>query len=141
MLVAIDGSTYAAKALDYAVGLAEKCSASINIIHIVPEIDFLMSRLEPSKSQFVKYINEGLEEAGRTILSESEKTVKTSNINVATFLKHGDTAEKIIETADEVKADLIVVGQKGLGFGEGFSLGSVVHKVSQQAKCPILIIK
>ena len=141
MLVAIDGSTYAAKALDYAVGLAEKCSARINIVHVVPEINFLMSKLEASKSQYLKYINDGLEEVGRTILSESEKTVKISNINVAAILKHGDTADKIIETAQEVKADLIVVGQKGLGSGEKFPLGSIAYKVSQQAKCPVLIIK
>ncbi len=141
ILVAIDGSTYAAKALDYAIGLAEKFSSRITIVHVIPTMASISPSLGTSKSQYVRDMIAGLEEAGKEILIEGEKTVKLSKIGVTAILKHGDAADKIIETAAESKVDLIVVGDRGLGSGERFPLGSIAYKVSQHAKCPVLIIK
>ena len=49
--------------------------------------------------------------------------------------------DKILEAAEEVKADLIVVGDRGLGSVDRFPLGSIAYKVSQHSKCPVLVIK
>lgn len=140
ILVAIDGSTYAAKALDYAVGLAEKFTSRITLVHVVPTMASILPKLG-TKAQYVKEINADLEAYGKDILNEGEKTVKSSKIEVVAILKYGDAADKIFETATETKADLIVVGDRGLGSGDRFPLGSIAYKVSQHAKCPVLIIK
>ncbi|MFH0748575.1 MAG: universal stress protein [Candidatus Bathyarchaeota archaeon] len=141
ILVAIDGSTYAAKALDYAVGLAEKFSSKISLVHVVPTMNAISPKLGSSGSKYVEEMIAGLEEEGRNILTVGEKTVTISNIAVKAILTHGDAADKIIEAAEETKADLIVVGDRGLGSGGRFPLGSIAYKVSQHAKCPVLIIK
>lgn len=142
ILVAVDGSTFAAKALDYAVGLAEKYGSKITIVHVVPTMTAISAKLEASRKKYVEDMKAGLEEAGKNILDESEGMAKHSGIlHVTAILKYGDAADKIIEAADEVKADLIVVGERGLGSVERFPLGSIAYKVSQHAKCPVLIIK
>lgn len=81
------------------------------------------------------------EEEGNNILVEGEKIVKIAGINVTKILKYGNAADKIIEAAEEIEADLIVVGEKGLGSLARFPLGSIAFNVSQHAKCPVLIIK
>ena len=52
----------------------------------------------------------------------------------------GDAAEKIIESAEDHNADLIVVGSKGLTSASRFLLGSVANTVSHHAPCDILIV-
>jgi nucleotide-binding universal stress UspA family protein len=53
----------------------------------------------------------------------------------------GDPADKIIDTADEEKVDLIVVGNKGMTGARRFLLGSVPQKVMQFANCDVLITR
>ena len=54
----------------------------------------------------------------------------------------GDTAQKIIEFADEEQVDLIVMGTSGLaGFLKIKALGSVARKVSERVKCPVMLVR
>lgn len=141
ILVAVDGSTYAAKALDYAVGLAEKYQAKVIIVHVIPSMSSISTKIGVSKSKYIEDVRNELEEAGRNILDEGKKTVELAKINATAILKHGNIADKIIEAADETKADIIVVGERGLGYVSRFPLGSIAYRVSEHAKCPVLIIK
>jgi len=53
----------------------------------------------------------------------------------------GDPAAEIIEIADKEKADLIIIGSRGLGAIKGVVLGSVSQKVTHHAACPVMIVK
>ena len=141
ILVAIDGSTYAAKALDYAIELSERYGSKITLVNVVPIMNEISSKLDKSKSMKLEDMEAGLENAGKEILDEGEKAVNLAKIRSETILKRGDVADKIIEVADETRADLIVVGERGLSAVSRFPLGSIAVKVSQHAKCPVLIIK
>lgn len=141
ILVAIDGSTYAAKALDYAIEISERYDSKITLVHVVPTINGISAKLGSSKTMNLEDVEASLEDAGNEILEEGERTVKLAKIQAKTMLKHGDAADKIIEAAEETKADLIVVGERGLSAVSRFPLGSIAVKVSQHAKCPVLIIK
>ena len=54
---------------------------------------------------------------------------------------HGDTGPKIVKFAHDRNFDLIVIGSHGRSGFNKFLLGSVSNKVSQMAKCPVMIIK
>ena len=54
---------------------------------------------------------------------------------------HTSTAEGIIETAEDMKCDLIVMGSRGRSDIEGLLLGSVTHKVLTLAKVPVLVVR
>ena len=53
----------------------------------------------------------------------------------------GDAADAILDVAEEQRADLIVVGNKGMTGAKRFLLGSVPNKVSHHAPCSVLIVR
>ena len=58
-----------------------------------------------------------------------------------TLPRQGDPADAILDVAEELEADLIVVGNKGMTGAKRFLLGSVPNKVSHHAPCSVLIIR
>ena len=59
---------------------------------------------------------------------------------VRAFIKNGPPARTIVAWAKDKEVDLIVLGSRGLGSVEGYLLGSVSHKVTGLAKCPVLVV-
>jgi nucleotide-binding universal stress UspA family protein len=59
---------------------------------------------------------------------------------VRAFVKAGQPARTIIEFARDRDVDLIVIGSRGLGSVERYLLGSVSHKVTGLAQCPVLVV-
>ena len=60
---------------------------------------------------------------------------------VRTHAREGDPADAILDVAEEVGADLIVVGNKGMTGARRFLLGSVPNKVSHHAPCSVIIVR
>ena len=59
----------------------------------------------------------------------------------AIHAREGDPADAILDVAEELGADLIVVGNKGMSGAKRFLLGSVPNKVSHHAPCSVLIVR
>ena len=59
---------------------------------------------------------------------------------VSAFIKAGPPARTIVAFAREKECDLIVLGSRGLGATEGYLLGSVSHKVTGLADCPVMVV-
>src|SRR4051812_50108405 len=58
-----------------------------------------------------------------------------------THAAHGEPADAIIELAEELEAELIVVGNKGMGGTRRYLLGDIPNKVSHHAPCNVLILR
>ena len=52
-----------------------------------------------------------------------------------------DPAERILEYAKTAEADMIVLGNRGMGMLAELLMGSVSMKISQYAECPVVIVK
>ena len=74
-------------------------------------------------------------------LSEAADVAKEAGVDVETYARQGDPADAILDVAEENKADLIIVGNKGMTGAKRFLLGSVPNKVSHHAPCSVLIIR
>ncbi|HXV29562.1 MAG TPA: universal stress protein, partial [Sinorhizobium sp.] len=61
--------------------------------------------------------------------------------NVDKRVEPGDYAETILAVAEEVGADMIVVGNRGLGPLRGMLVGSVSQKVVQHANCSVMVVR
>jgi nucleotide-binding universal stress UspA family protein len=72
------------------------------------------------------------------VLSDLASRARTSGVAVDTHLKNGAAADVICEVATQVKADVVVVGNKGMT-GLRRVLGSVPNSVAHQAPCAVLI--
>ncbi|MEM0196420.1 MAG: universal stress protein [Desulfurococcaceae archaeon] len=148
ILVAFDGSEHAYKALDFALDLAEKYSATVTIINvfqapIIPMAGYLTEgELYAYPATYDDFVKE-LKVAHEKMLSHALKRAKRlkPNLEVSTLLKEGRPADEIVKTAKEENFDLIVIGHRGLGRVKEFFLGSVSNRVADEARCPVLIVK
>ena len=126
ILVAVDGSESAYKALEYAVQMTMKHKAKVTLLNVGE------SKLFGLKPEVARKI-------GESILSDTAAKVK--GLKLSTQLEFGNPAETIIEVAEKGNYDLIVVGSRGLSSVKRFFLGSVSDDVSHHAKCSVLIVR
>ncbi len=141
ILVAIDGSDHANRALDFALDVATKYSARVLLLTVVPPVFLPMPSMNVMKSQAVADASNELENSFRTaLLQTEERAKKLTTLTVFTRLEHGHPDEVITETAKLGEFDIIVIGSRGLGRRD-FALGSVSSRVAENATCPVLIVK
>ena len=137
ILVPVDGSEHANRALDFALDLAQKYSAEIVVLAVVQH-----PILSEVPLNIMEYYG-GIKAIYEKVLSDSlEKAKKaTPNLNITSKLIEGYPADKIIETAHEGNFDMIVMGRRGQGHLGHTLLGSVSDRVADQSPCALLIIK
>jgi len=140
ILVALDGSDYSLKALDFAVDLAKKYQSQLVLVHVVMRQIYAINPPEAGILAGTAIVRE-LEAEGKAILAKGEQTVKAQGVPVEIRLRQGVPAEELLRAAAEEKADLMVLGSRGLSQVRAFLLGSVSDKVSHHAKCPVLIVR
>jgi nucleotide-binding universal stress UspA family protein len=139
-LVGLDGSEYSLKALGFAVDLAKKYSSQLVLVHVVLRQIYAINPPEAGILAGTAIVRE-LEAEGKAILAKGEETVKAQGLPVEVRLRQGVPAEELLRAAADEKADLIVLGSRGLSQVKAFLLGSVSDKVSHHAKCPTLIVR
>ena len=135
ILVPVDGSDHAEKALDYALEMAEKHDARVEILTVVNEV-----RMAPDWA--LEY-SEKLREQGKEVLTStfSKAVKKKPNLKISKCLAEGYASEEILKCAEKGHHDLIVMGSRGMGLVRGLVLGSVSSRVVNQATIPVLIVK
>ena len=69
-------------------------------------------------------------------------TARENNVEqIETRMEEGDPVKGILQAAEQAKANLIVMGCRGLSDLKGLLMGSVSHKVSQLAPCTCVTVK
>ena len=144
ILIAYDGSVGAERALAKAIGLAQLCNAHLTVLTVYRH----HSMLEASVSMVRGALEPGgnLDEAMRSAAREAADHAKTRALAagglamVSAFIKPGQPARTIVAFGEEKGCDLIVVGSRGMGATEGYLLGSVSHKVTGLAECPVMVV-
>jgi universal stress protein A len=137
IVVPVDLDDSAAQVLDYAVALAAKLDARLHVLHVVPwpllgaEVpiavtDTAMDEIMARKRQTF----EELVAAHAAKLPPGSALVKT-----------GDARTAILATAEELRADLIVMGTHGRRGVSRLVLGSVAESVARAAPCPVLLVR
>jgi nucleotide-binding universal stress UspA family protein len=126
ILVAVDGSKHAQKAVDYAVQLALKYKASITLMNVA-QTAYPFLKADTAKS------------IGELIVTNAAKRIKDLKVNKRVDI--GDPAKTIVEVAKNENYDLIVLGSRGLNPAKKFLLGSVSDKVAEHAQCSVLVVK
>jgi nucleotide-binding universal stress UspA family protein len=148
ILVPLDGSELAGKALDLALDQAQKYSAEIVLLSVVPPL-MIPTTLEPTiggaivSPGIILGIEEAAEVYHKRVLSEALKRSKKSKprVKVSSKLAKGNVADRILETAKEGEFDMIIMGSHGLSGFKKFLLGSVSNQVVHKSPCPVLIVK
>lgn len=151
ILVPLDGSDHSKRALETAIGVAERFKGEITLIHIysatvtpliVPESTTLTPSGAPVvTSAEISKILEASRDTGRRILQDGAQKARSYGVSVRTQLKEGSNVQEIVKTAKDGEFDLIVIGVKGVGKIRELLLGSVSLGVVKHAPCPVLVVK
>ena len=170
ILVPVDGSEHAGKAVALAADIAEKYGARLVFLHVLladepPEALLRMAQTEhivesePTAAVADSNVPAGLanslrqarqdrwsgsvaERLGDWILQGAANDAKRQGVaKISTHKRDGDAAAEIVRCATEEEANLIVMGSRGLGTLKGLLVGSVSHKVAQLAPCSCITVK
>jgi nucleotide-binding universal stress UspA family protein len=141
IVVGTDGSDTAKVAVEQATDLAKKVGARVDLVSAYEPVP--ASRLREERQEVPSDIAHTVSpsEDVEALLSETAAGVQKHGIEVDTFARQGDPADAILDVAEEQKADLIIVGNKGMTGAKRFLLGSVPNKVSHHAPCSVLIVR
>ena len=148
IVCATDGSDHGSHAVRIAADIAARYTARLVIVHAVAE------GRPPAALRHMVETEHMVEGAGEPdpilvsraivtkILDEATDVAQAAGAaEVSTHLETGDAAAVILAACDRLKADLVVMGTRGLSEIKGLLVGSVSHKVGQLAPCPCLTVK
>jgi nucleotide-binding universal stress UspA family protein len=141
IVVGTDGSETAAEAVKQAVDLAKAVGAKVQLVSAYEPVS--NQRIREEKQQApddVQWSINPREDVDAT-LDDAAEIAEAAGVSAERFARQGDPADAILDVAEETKADLIIVGNKGMTGARRFLLGSVPNKVSHHAPCSVLIIR
>ncbi len=124
ILLAVDGSPYSDRATTAAMNLAKRLKAPITLISVV------YSEHKESRRRDAE-----------TVVERTNKLLEAEGISVECRIVTGRYAESIVETAQDIGCDLIVVGSHGRTGLKKLLLGSVSERVIGLAHCAVLVVK
>lgn len=143
ILVAVDGSEPAARAVETAARMAAAENAPLYLLNVIRDMQFpqALSRMAEVE-RLVGTRSDVLQFVADKILGEAKDRAKKGGVKSPELITaSGDPATRIIEAANEKGVDLIVVGTRGLSGMAGALLGSVSRKVSNIADQNVLIVR
>jgi nucleotide-binding universal stress UspA family protein len=139
VLVAIDGSTHAERALVEAVDLAERCNATLTVMTSVPDTSSWLISMSYGEGIDFQALAQETEREYRKLL-DSAVDALPQNLSVTKILAHGRPGGRILEQLHTGKHDLVVMGSRGRGEVSSLLLGSVSHQVLNASPAAVLIV-
>jgi nucleotide-binding universal stress UspA family protein len=138
ILIAVDDSPFAQRAVKIGIELAEAVKAEIAFVHVFDAAatpagswgfpaDRISAMSELEGKRLLKKFRDGIPEK------------LAARLRVSDFLESGNAASTIVAVAKKWRADLIVMGSHGRGKVKGILMGSVSQDVLRKAPCPILV--
>ncbi|MHB8171024.1 MAG: universal stress protein [Thermincolia bacterium] len=141
ILLPTDGSPYSLKAASYARMLLEKMTGTtLTILHVGDVPKELLSHgylLEVALDP--ELIKQLVEDKTERVIKETKAVF--DGLEVDSLIQLGNPVDVICCLIEEKGYDLVIIGSRGLSEIKGLLLGSISHRVSHLAKCPVLIVK
>ena len=147
ILCAVDGSEHSQWGVQALEALAGREPEHVVLLHIIDQP--ALQAATNKNPVAAKRALAALEKAGTVMLRDAARAARLAlgqaatrpRTKLQTILAHGPIAHTISRTARRLKADLILMGSRGLRDIHGFLLGSVSRQVAATAPCPLLVVK
>jgi universal stress protein A len=138
ILVPIDFSTPCNKAFKYALGFARQFGSQIIMIHVIEPAGIVET--EPSEGE------ERPRNRNELALAEEKMQALTDasgdeNLHITSGIRRGVATHEIVQAAERLDVDLIIMATHGLRGWKHFGLGSTADRVARAAPCPVLVVR
>ncbi len=137
LLVPVDGSAYSLAAVRLGGKLSAVHGSRMWILNVIDEE--VMAQLCRLNKKQCSLVEANMEEEAKGLVADMERELLGMGIKASSLVKKGAPHEIILQTADELEIDLIVMGKLGRRGIKRILLGSVAERVIEFAKCPILL--
>jgi len=142
-LIPLDGNTDHETALNYASDLAKFCQAKINLLTAIPHFGNMSGKLTPA-NRFLPFTTTTMMDMivpdTEDYLKKIKERLELSSLTVTTNISRKDPEIAIIEEAQNINADLIIIGTHAKKGSEAFWEGSITPKISKSTTVPLLLI-
>jgi nucleotide-binding universal stress UspA family protein len=135
VLLATDGSEYSVTAAKYLRRLPLGHDVEVFVLHALKEY-LIPDAIDPARD-FVKAGKRG----AQALVEEFRKDFVDAGVKAHALVREGEPWREIIECAEEVKADLIVMGHRGMTGIESFLMGSVTNQVLRHGHLSVLVVR
>ncbi len=137
IVVGTDGSPSANAAVAEALDLARSEGARVHFVVSYPDPSRIREHLvSTSRDEHVD-----LRSIAEGVLVRAGRAAEDAGVEFDTHAHEEDPADAIIEVAEQVSADLVVVGHRGLKAASRFLVGSVSTKVMHHAPCSVMVVR
>ncbi|RMH05642.1 MAG: universal stress protein [Nitrospirae bacterium] len=139
ILVPLDGSLHAMKALQTALNLAALIKAQVEVIHVIDtaQVRQIAHLLQKNAEQ----MQNELKDKALGILCDAECLARQLEMELVTHLAEGIPYEVIVDYADHHGVDLIVIGRIGTRGPRRILIGSVTERILEAAHCHVLVVR
>lgn len=139
LLVPLDGSTNASRALDYVLGYMDLLKQPPQLLLLNVQWKIATGNVKLFVDQ--ETINDYYREQGMIALQTARDALDAAGLPYQYHISVGTPAESIAQYAAEHEVDQIVMCRQGQGGLQAILLGSVVSRVLHLAQCPVLLVK
>jgi len=141
ILVPVDDSEISLAAVKQAITLAKAFGSKITVVSVIAVDPFVNVDFYNVTPVITEYFVQAEEHANKNLAS-IKKMCELEGIKADSKIIKGEPTETgIVATADEIGADLIVIGSHGRTGFKKFMLGSVAQDVLHKTRLPVLVVK
>ena len=139
ILVPIDFSTPCNKAFKYALGFARQFGSQIVMIHVIEPAPG--AGTEPLAGERMPQTQDELALAEEKMQTLADASPRDAHLHITSGIRRGVATHEIVQAAEELDVDLIIMATHGLQGWRHFGLGSTADRVARAAPCPVLIVR
>jgi nucleotide-binding universal stress UspA family protein len=141
IVVAVDGSKYAWAGVEYLLQMSVPEAARVIVVSVIPPLPIDTSEQALTLGEFLQQLRAPLREKAQSEAKKAADRIEQAGFEVKTAVVHGHPSQEIVKIAEAERADLVVVGARGLTGNTRFLMGSVSDGVIKYAPCAVLVVR
>ncbi len=137
ILVPVDGSDVALRALRVAAERVRGLEAELHVLHVEPTMTYEELRVYVVREDLEKMRRE----ACQRVLAAAAQVLTAEKVAHVELLRQGEVAQTIAQVAESQAMDEVVMGTRGMGALGTLLLGSVAYRVVHLVHVPVTLVK
>ncbi len=120
--------------------MAQMSGATLHVVHVVRPVSAAMAGTEHVDATAIAKALTSMRDDADKLCARACEEAERQGVATEAHTVEGDPADVLITVAETVKADLVVIGNRGMSGIKRFVLGRVPNKVSHRCPCSLLIV-